>query len=126
MVVFNPWQMHVNFSCFRVKRKKTKKTLMMERKSMRRNNDNNSLQHYEVCDGREDVIYEEQKIEQTIDIVNEYDNVPSTNAFQSRPLIKNQKRQNLIGITEEVAQGQIRETYANISKPVKPPLAVDL
>lgn len=113
--------MHFNFSFFRVKRQKTKKTLIMERKSMRRNHDNDSLQHYEVCDGREDMIYEERKIEQTIDVINEYDNVPS-----SKPLIKNQKRSNVVKMTEENFQNQNREEYANISKPVKPPLTVNI
>ncbi|KAE9550363.1 hypothetical protein FO519_006423 [Halicephalobus sp. NKZ332] len=109
---------------FRVKRKDAKRFLA-EQKSSHHNADDDSLQNYEFCDGIENAIYEENK-RSYIHVVNEYDNVPSDEKLQSRPLIKNQKKQNSLGVTEEVAQSQLKCDYSNISKPLRPPLTMEI
>jgi len=106
------------------KRSETKKKLV-EQRSFHHTHDGNSLENYEVCDGREDTLYVEQKQTYTL-IVNEYDNVPSDERFQSKPLIKNQKRQNSLSVTEEVAQNQFKTDYSNITKSPRSPLTMDL
>ena len=73
----------------------------------------------------QDTLYVEQKQTYTL-IVNEYDNVPSDERFQSKPLIKNQKRQNSLSVTEEVAQNQFKTDYSNITKSPRSPLTMDL
>ena len=73
----------------------------------------------------QDTLYEEQK-RISIHVVNEYDNVPSDERLHSKPLIKNQKRQTSLSITEEVAQNQFKGDYSNIMKPIRSPLTMEL
>uniref|UniRef100_A0A914XZG8 EGF-like domain-containing protein n=1 Tax=Panagrolaimus superbus TaxID=310955 RepID=A0A914XZG8_9BILA len=100
----------------KLKRAKTKKQLQKQ------DEENASLQAYEVCDGREDANYAEQKVSQTY-VINEYDNVPADERRKlnpQRPIIRGINTRDSIGVTEEIARtGRLNPDYGpSVARPI--------
>uniref|UniRef100_A0AC35G599 EGF-like domain-containing protein n=1 Tax=Panagrolaimus sp. PS1159 TaxID=55785 RepID=A0AC35G599_9BILA len=106
---------------FRLKRAKTKKQLQ-QKQQQQGEEENASLQEYEVCDGREDVAYAEQKISKTY-VINEYDNVPADERRKlnpQRPIIRGMNNRDSIGVTEEIARtGRLKQDFVpSVARPI--------